>query len=395
MSIPSAVDLATRLIAFNTINPPGEETAAARFVGSLLESQGFAVTYHEMSPGRTSLVANRGGAAPDRTGAPRPKPICFTGHHDTVPLGTAPWSVDPLRGTLIDGKLYGRGSSDMKGGVAAMVVAAMRSLDEIDRGPGVVLVLTAGEETGCDGARHLASRAGALGEAGAIVVGEPTSNQPRVGHKGALWLNADTHGVTAHGSMPELGVNALYRGARMATKLEDFGFNAAPHAVLGSPTLNVGRMTAGLNVNSVPDHAELGIDIRTVPGLDHDHVRHSLHSYLAPDLATMTTLLDLQPVWTSLDTPWVKRVFAITDRYLTRDAKPRGAPFFTDASILKSAYGDAPTIILGPGEQNMAHRTDEYCWANKIEEAVDIYRDIIGDWNASHVNEELAHAEPA
>src|SRR5690606_32543740 len=108
-----------------------------------------------------------------------------------------------------DGRLWGRGASDMKSGVAAFVVAAIEMASRLAGTPGIVLYITAGEETGSAGAFKLAER-GMRGEAGALVVAEPTSNRPLCGHKGALWLKAITHGVTAHGSMPEEGVNAVY-----------------------------------------------------------------------------------------------------------------------------------------------------------------------------------------
>jgi hypothetical protein len=100
------------------------------------------------------------------------------------------------------------------------------------------------------------------GQAGALVVAEPTTNRPLCGHKGALWLKATTRGVTAHGSMPDKGVNAIYAAARAVGRLEAFDFNVARHPVMGAPTLNVGTLHGGLNLNSVPDRAEIGIDIR-------------------------------------------------------------------------------------------------------------------------------------
>ena len=167
----------------------------------------------------------RSGGSPDK------RPLCFTGHVDTVPLGAAPWTVDPFAGEISDGKLYGRGTTDMKSGVAAFVVAALELGATLAGGPGVVLVITAGEETGCEGAYYLARSENMLGEAGAIVVAEPTSNQPWIGHKGAIWLKARTTGVTAHGSMPEEGVNAVYKAARAIGRLEDFDFNIARDTV--------------------------------------------------------------------------------------------------------------------------------------------------------------------
>jgi succinyl-diaminopimelate desuccinylase len=195
------IALSRELIAFDTVNPPGQELACIRHIESVLTAAGLSTEIHAFGTDRASLIARIGGT----DGKP---PLCFTGHVDTVPLGNAAWSVDPFAGAIMDGKLYGRGSSDMKCGVAAFIAAICGMAEALQHATsGVVLVITAGEEIGCEGA-FLLAQAGVLGRAGAIVVAEPTSNVAVVGHKGALWLRAITTGVTAHGSMPHLGVNA-------------------------------------------------------------------------------------------------------------------------------------------------------------------------------------------
>jgi succinyl-diaminopimelate desuccinylase len=369
--LPDALELTRALIRFDTINPPGQERDCADYLAGMLEAGGLDVTRHEFADGRRSLVARLAG---EGDGAP----LCFTGHIDTVPLGHRAWSVDPFAGEVADGKLYGRGSTDMKSGVACLTLAALRLAKMPGPRAGLVLVITAGEETGCEGAAHLAAE-GALGEAGAIVVGEPTSNYPLVGHKGALWLKAVTEGVTAHGSMPERGVNAVYKAARAVTRLEEFGFNAPHHDLLGAPTLNVGTVSGGINVNSVPDHAEIGIDIRSVPGLGHGGVMKQLTQYLGDDVE-LEAVVDVEAVATNPDDPWVRDVFAVMSGYLGEDPRPRGAPYFTDASVLTRAYGGPPTVILGPGEAHMAHQTDEYCLVERLDVAVDAYAEIARRW---------------
>src|SRR5581483_1108848 len=126
-----------------------------------------------------------------------------------------------------------------KSGVAAVVAAGAAVARMTDRKADLVLVFTAGEETGCDGARYLAGLDGVLPKAGALVVGEPTGNVPLIGHKGALWLKAAFKGVTAHGSMPELGDNAVLKAARGVTRLSAYAFDADRHHHLGGPSLNV------------------------------------------------------------------------------------------------------------------------------------------------------------
>ena len=366
-----SLPLTREILRINTINPPGNEEACARLLGKILEDAGFSSRYHSLGAGRVSLIANIGGSA-DRL------PLCFTGHIDVVPLGAAPWSKDPFAGETNEGKLYGRGSSDMKSGVAAFVVAAARMAPHLAHTPGLELVITAGEETGCEGAFRLVADH-ALGRAGAVVVGEPTANYPFVGHKGAFWLRARTDGVTAHGSMPEKGVNAVYKAAHALTKLEAFRFQNPPHDLMGQATLNVGTIRGGLNINSVPDQAEIGIDIRTVPTVDHQALLTELARQLGPDVS-LETLMDLEAVYTEPDDPWMQSVFAVMTSFLGAAPQPRAATYFTDAAALKLAYQSPPTVILGPGEPQMAHQTDEYCVVGRIEQATAAYEEIIRRW---------------
>ncbi|CCB65454.1 M20 family metallopeptidase [Hyphomicrobium sp. MC1] len=378
--MPDAIELTRELIRFNTVNPPGNELIALAHLKKILIDNGFQVECREFGNNRANIIARRGKHIGANEGE---MPICFTGHLDTVPLGSIPWKVDPFGAEIVGERLFGRGASDMKSGVAAMVAAAIGSRDVLDEGPGIVLILTSGEETGCEGAAHLTTHVD-LGPIGAIVVGEPTGNAPRSGHKGALWLVASSFGQTAHGSMPELGVNAIFRSIKLLSKLQDFDFNRKPHAGLGKPTLNVGRMNSGSNVNSVPDHSEIWIDVRTIPGMQHHDVREHFSSYLAPELDKLEPVVDLESVWTEADNPWLRSICRMID---TADlSQPSGVPFFTDASVLAPALGNPPVLILGPGETAQAHQTDEFCFVDKIPDAVTIYRRIIEDWQANPVS---------
>jgi succinyl-diaminopimelate desuccinylase len=371
MSIADAVGLTRELLAFDTINPPGRERDCARRAGALLEEWGFRVDYHDYEPGRTSVVARVGGTGDIA-------PLCLTGHIDTVALGARAWSKDPFAGETDGDRLYGRGSSDMKAGVAAILLAARAFSKKLGGTPGITIVLTAAEEGGCIGSQHLA-RTKLLGQAGALLVGEPTSNYPYVGHKGSLKFHANFKGVSAHGSMPHLGSNAIYKAARAVTELERFDFRAAPHAVMGSPTMNVGTMAGGSGVNMVPDTASIGVDIRTVPGMDHKELLERLRKTLG-DEAEMQVFSDLPPVWTAPEQEWVGRVFDICKTHLGMRPDAKTATYMTDAANLLKAYVGAPVIVLGPGEPQMAHQTDEWCSVERIRQAVAMYESIIKDW---------------
>src|SRR5712664_725379 len=295
-----AISLTRSPLRFDTVNPPGRERDCARHIGALLETWGFRVAYHEFEEARTSVIARADGADS------RP-PLCLTGHIDTVPLGARNWSRDPFAGETDGDRLYGRGSSDMKAGVAAILLAARKLAKRFPGTPGVVLVLTAAEEGGCVGSEHLA-RTQLLGRAGAMIVGEPTSNYPYVGHKGSLKFHARFRGVSAHGSMPELGVNAIYKAVRAVSKLESFDFGQPAHPVMGKPTMNVGTFQGGNTVNSVPDAASFGVEIRTVPGMDHAALRARLQAVLGND-AELEVFSDMNAVWSEPEQDWVRRVF--------------------------------------------------------------------------------------
>ena len=367
-----SVDLTRELLAFNTMNPPGQEQECARYLGSLLESVGFDVRCYDFAPRRTTVIARLNGTN-------NRSPLCFTGHIDTVPLGAAAWNYDPFSGEIEGDIVYGRGATDMKSGVAAMISAATQVARLRTLQTGLVLILTAGEETCCQGAYHLAGLDNALGKAGAIVVGEPTANYPWIGHKGAVRFEVRTKGVTAHASMPEQGVNAVYKAAQAVLKLQEFDFKVNPHSILGKPTLNVGTISGGININSVPDDCVIGVDIRTIPGQNYEEIQQQLQNYLGSDLE-ISLLNEAQSIATSEENEWIQSVFQIVEPYLKAKPVAKGATFFTDASALTPAFGNPPTVILGPGEPEMAHKTDEFCRMSKIEESVEIYTRIAEAW---------------
>ena len=371
MVIPSATEITRDLVRIDSINPPGREEQCADYLGTLLQAGGFEVNRYEHAAGRTSLVARLEGES-------RKKAICFGGHIDVVPLGENPWSVEPFAADIIDGRLYGRGSCDMKSGVAAYVHMGLKLAREKCAAADIVLIMAAGEETGCDGSKYLQAL-GVLPDAGAMIIAEPTSNYPILGHRGSLWLNATVHGRTAHGSMPDLGDNAVYRAARLITDLENFRFDVAPNALLGKTTLNVGTFHGGININSVPDKAIFSIDIRSIPEHGHDEIIDSLTQKLGEEVE-FERLVDVASVLTTADEPWVVEVFDLMEEFLGEPPGQRGAPYFTDAAALVPACGDPPMIILGPGDMSVAHQTDEYCDVTKIEEAAQMFEAITRRW---------------
>jgi succinyl-diaminopimelate desuccinylase len=366
------IELTRALIRFDTINPPGNETLCAEFIGGILEAAGFEIAYHPLEEGRANLVARIGGSEAR-------KPLVFSGHTDVVPLGAAPWSVAPFGGDIADGKLYGRGSSDMKSGDAALIAAAIELAPHLPGTAGLVVVMSADEERGCGGAKFLAARSHLLGEAGAMIVAEPTGNRPLNGHKGVLRAEGLSTGVTAHGSMPEEGDNAVYKAARVISRLETLDLGANRVLTGGRPTLNVGWVQGGMNVNSVPDRARIGLDIRLVPGVTREDVMAKL-AEIGGDEMVFIEENSGPPVYTDPADPWIAQVREIVGSITGERYEPAIANYYTDAGALTPAYGNPPTIILGPGEMEQAHQTDEFCYVHRIEEARAAYVEIARRW---------------
>jgi succinyl-diaminopimelate desuccinylase len=374
VTVPTDVlDLLSRLVRAHTV--AADEGGLTRDAAALLGDAGFDVSTPAWDPGRDQLIASTGS---------RDAPLTLTGHLDTVPADPAQWSADPWGAERDGDRVVGRGTSDMKSGVAALLVAATGHARRPHDCRGVQIVLTAGEETGCTGA--LAIRREDLATGGPLLVAEPTANRLVPGHKGAHWMRLTAQGRAAHGSAPELGDNAVVRLARAAVALHDS--TAWPrHDVFGPVTANVGLLSGGHQPNVVPDSARLLLDVRTVPGVDPEGLRRTV-SRLAGEAVTVEDHVVLPVVDTDLDDPFVtlvREALATTGE----DAEPRPpARFFTDASVLAGLLaGDdrgtpVPTVVLGPGEPDQCHVVDEWCSASKVEAAVDVYSALLDGWCA-------------
>lgn len=363
------VELTRALVRFDTVNPPGNEQACAAFLGATLEEAGFRTAAYESAAGRTTVVARLDGTSATPA-------LCFTGHLDTVPVGSQAWRHDPFAGEVDAGSVHGRGTSDMKGGVAALVVAAAR-LARAPHRPSLVLAFTAGEETGCEGAFHLVRTTDAMSGVGAILVAEPTANYPMIGHRGALWLELRVRGRSAHGSTPREGVSAIYRAAHGLARIERLELSDVD-PLLGASSVNVGTIRGGSSVNVVPDLVTLGVDVRTLPRQASDDVRRRLAGAFEGEVE-MKTVLEVPGVLTPTDDPWVQLAFEVAAPLVGETPHARATAFFTDASALQQASG-APAVILGPGDPEMAHRPDESCSIARLEAAVDAYEVLARRW---------------
>lgn len=360
--------LAAELIACRTQNPPGNEAAACAVVERYLREGGLEPEISEFAEGRANLVVRIPGAG----GAG----LLLSGHLDVVPAEPREWLTAPFEPTVEGDRLVGRGSTDMKGAVAAMVtvVVGLAARHETPRGD-VVLALTGGEEVDSIGAKRLVGE-GVLDGLAWIVVGEPTSMDVGVGHKGALWVAAETSGVAAHGSQPELGQNAITTLLRWLAAIDDRDdiVGADPHPLLGAPTCSLNMLAGGQAPNIVPDHARAVLDLRTLPGRDHGALLADLGA-LDPAVE-LTVLRDAPGIVTPTDSLLVEAARAASSAATGGRPRLRGLPYVTDGSVFGPALG-AEIVLLGPGDERLAHQADEWVSLAALESAVAAYTDLV------------------
>lgn len=369
-----AVALTRDLVRVNTTNPPGNERPAVELLEARLRGAGFETRVEPyLDESRIQVVARLRGTG-ERPG------LLFSGHVDVVPQGNVPWSVDPFGGEVRDGRLYGRGSCDMKSGVAALVVAAEELARSGQRLKGdLVVAITADEERNCLGAEVLV-KAPLFEGLGAAIVAEPTSLQLYVAEKGAFWLEITLFGKTAHGSMPQHGANAIAAMVDFLGRWEQVYRTDEPvHPLLGTPTLNMGVISGGVKANVVPDQCAVQLDMRTVPPLSHAELRERAERLLEEICASRSgtrfeigPLSDRPPVSCPADSPLFKALAGAAREVADVDSTPRGIPYCTEACIWVPVLG-IPAVICGPGSPGMAHQPDEHVEVAEVEAAARMY----------------------
>ncbi|NOX31131.1 MAG: M20 family metallopeptidase [Actinobacteria bacterium] len=364
--------LTSALTRLDTVNPPGNEQLVADHLAELVGGSGIDAEVIELSDGRANLEMTWPGTGD----APA---LLYCGHFDTVPLGDRPWSNDP-HGALFDGEyLWGRGTVDMKGGVAAMVLAMMSFAQSGLRFPGDIRFLgTIGEEVDCAGARAALGRE-VLADIGNLVISEPTGMNLAVAHKGAMFVELSTVGKSAHAAMADQGISAIANMIELLANVTGIDWEVKTHSVLGPPSLVVGTIEGGSVVNLVPDSCSAQIDIRTVPGIDHDRLLAQLESIVdearssIPDFEGSLRLFgDYPAVGVDPEDPLVSAAQATLTDLGKTDAALTSVAYFSDGSIIQPPTG-VPTLLCGPGDPNLAHQTDEKVHINELELAGQFY----------------------
>ncbi|MFV0322144.1 MAG: M20 family metallopeptidase [Alphaproteobacteria bacterium] len=372
------IELTQKLIQENTINPPGNEKILADYITYLFKPLNVDITEHYFDDNRSGLLIFIPGKKTTKTSL---RPLAFTGHFDTVPIGNVPWVHDPFSGKIIGDKLYGRGTSDMKSGVAAFLAAIYNHIDIIKQGYGCLCILTACEELACQGAKKMVADDILPQEIGPLIIAEPTGNQIRIGHKGVFWLDINFKGKAAHGSMPNEGINAIEKAMNFIDELKIKLQEVPAHPDFGEITLNIGTIDGGTAINLVADNCNIRLDIRLTPNLSAENVTSIVDEIIKNYDASYKIIDAGDSIFTPKETEFVGLLSKAAQKVNADSHIYPPLTFFTDGSpILKAADCPAP-IIYGPGETAMCHKVDEFAYVSKIKQAYAVYVQLIKDYN--------------
>jgi succinyl-diaminopimelate desuccinylase len=377
------VDLARRLVqtpsVFRPGDPAGNETAVAALVATELRRLGLDVCIEEAAPARPNVIA-------DWVGTGRGPLLILEGHSDVVTEGNPrAWSVPPFGGVLVNGRLYGRGAADIKGGLAA-AIGAVRALRDADvRLPGRIRVAVVADEEGLMLGIKAFIRNGWAREAVGAIICEPEANDPCLVQKGALRALVRFRGQMTHGAMPQSGVNPIPPAAAFVARClaleKRYVAREGRHPLLGEPSVTPTVFRAGDpgQLNVVHDEALVGLDIRTIPGQDHATVRADLAAAAkgaaaeAPGCHSDLDVFEERP-WTETphDAAIVRAIERAYRRVRGRAPRRRGVPGATDGTFL-AAWARVPIVTIGPGDVTIPHHVDEFVRLADLAEACRIY----------------------
>jgi acetylornithine deacetylase/succinyl-diaminopimelate desuccinylase family protein len=377
VDVDELLDLTAALVAVDTRNPPGNERPIEGVVRAALDRWDPAWTEIEPAPGRMSLVA-----ALPHPGGPGDRPtLIINGHLDVVPVTVSAWTRPPFAPEVVDGRLYGRGSADMKGGIAA-AICALSVLERSGRMPAceVVFHLVADEERGGRfGTQALLEQGLIKGDA--CLVPEPTDLQLCVAERGLMQATLTVRGRPGHGSRPREAVSAIEHAAHLVLALHAADFGDPDHPLLGRPTSNVGTINGGDTFNTVAESCVLGLDRRVLPGATRAsteaEIRRRAEGAGVPGLR-YEFAVDMFGEASEMpaDDPWVKQVGAAIERGTGRSPEIIGMSFTTDARFVRNQAG-IPTVVCGPGSVEQAHGNDEWVAVDRLVDATVAYAELL------------------
>lgn len=362
------------LVAIPSENPPGGEKAVAEFVRDRLAPLGFAVTLQEYAPGRFNAEAVLSNG---------PGPVfAFNTHMDTVPAGDG-WASDPFTLTEREGLLYGRGSCDCKGPLAAMLEALQLMAEDRGSWSGTLMgVFTGDEEVASEGAKFYCAQKPRIDM---VVVGEPTANTTFSAHKGSFRPRVRVLGKAAHSGSPHLGENAIFQAGRLMPRIAAFHdevLAARSHPLVGSPSLTVTRIAGGHADNVIPDACELLLDRRLIPGETDASAQIEIETLLEAartDLGLRCEITGKNATTggateTASDAEIVQFSIAACRAAGVADPGPFG--FQGACDLVHFIEAGATGTVIGAGDIRVAHKPDEFVPKDEFLVSAAIYGDI-------------------
>jgi acetylornithine deacetylase len=381
MNRGDGVALTKTLVAIDSQNPslvPGGagEAAIARALSEILREWGFEVEIQEIAPGRSNVVA--------RIGSRGGRSLMFNGHLDVVGVtGMRHPPFDPIEK---HGRIYGRGSADMKGGVAAMCAAAARAAD-VGLAGEIVIAAVCDEEFSSVGTRGLVERGV---RADAAIVTEPTQLAIMPAHKGFVWIEAKFIGRAAHGSRYDIGIDAIKHAGLFLAELDQYESKTLAsrrHPLLGRPSVHAAGISGGSGMSSYPELCELSIERRTIPGETTEQVRLEIEELLdRVKLAdekfsgSIRVTMEQQPSDVSTSAPIVQALAQSLANVGIRESIA-GMTAWTDAALLNAA--GIPAICFGPGDIGLALAAESFGRVKEIEDATRVLTDLALRWTAN------------
>ncbi len=370
--MPKSVrEITSDLVAYPTVSPKGDERECANYIFDYLNDLKIAdsqIDIQEFDGTRANVVATFGAA--------KEPGLLLSGHMDVVPAGGRNrWHSDPFRAVVKGDRLYGRGASDMKGGLAALIKAIENTTKSKTLKRRLVFVTTAGEETGFVGlAKMIQNSIITSRSSSCVVIGEPTDLRPARAHRGIYRIKVNFFGKGSHAATPELGVNAIEYASTLIQDLQGVRqeLSQTKDELLGVTTLTPTMINGGIGENVVPPNAEVVLDSRRLPVHSAEYIRSKVEECcktLKIDYS-ITELVNHKPV----DTPGGSFLTKLAED-ITGE-KSVSCAFGTEGSLYQGELG-LPTIVLGPGSVEQAHVDDEFVELAQIEKAITIYSSFI------------------
>ena len=379
------VRLAQELIRIPSTNPDGSEAECAGFVREWLLRSGAQTQRQEVFPPQQGMPARENIIATLK-GRGRKPALVLLAHLDTVPPGEG-WETDPFAAQLREGRLYGRGASDMKGGLAASLLAFRRALRCGQPLQGDLILCATVDEEGPDmaGANAFA-RSGRVGPQDMVIAAEPTRNRLCLAHKGALWYRIEVRGRMAHAGKAHLGADANQALAWIITELgRGMSRWSFEHPLLGRPGLTVGQMAGGIKTNVVPNSSWAEVDLRIVPPISLEEanafIRQGCDGVRA---AVPGATAKVQPLGLQRAPLEVREEAAVVEafrqgyrRAMGEELRIEGFPAYTDAGVVAMVTGNTQCVVFGPGDMDLAHTVNEYALVSELEAAERILSETI------------------